>query len=153
ARVVLVCVFLEGVFVYGALSFIPAYIYQAFGTSLTKAGSLLMLFGLGGLSFVLCARGILRSYGERGLVCLGGLLTALSLLAMALVPAWGWLVPCCFLSGFGFYLLHNTLQVNATQMAPERRGVAVSAFAASFYLGQASGVGMGGIIVTVARIG
>ncbi|MDB5850872.1 MAG: transporter, partial [Rhodoferax sp.] len=46
-----------------------------------------------------------------------------------------------------FYMLHNTLQINATQMAPERRGAAVSAFASCFFLGQATGVGVAGILV------
>ncbi|HEY9280433.1 MAG TPA: MFS transporter [Eoetvoesiella sp.] len=151
AKIVLVCVFLEGTFIFGALSFIPAYIYEVFGTSLTAAGSLLMLFGLGGLSFVLCAKQVLRQFGERGVVCVGGLLAGISLIAMGLAPAWWWMVPCCFIAGFGFYLLHNTLQVNATQMAPERRGVAVSAFAASFYLGQATGVSAGGMLLMITR--
>jgi len=44
-------------------------------------------------------------------------------------------------------MLHNTLQINATQMAPERRGAAVSAFASCFYLGQSVGVGIGGALV------
>ena len=38
-------------------------------------------------------------------------------------------------------------QINATQMAPERRGAAVSAFASSFFLGQAAGVALAGVLV------
>jgi predicted MFS family arabinose efflux permease len=48
-------------------------------------------------------------------------------------------------------MLHNTLQINATQMAPERRGAAVSAFASCFFLGQAAGVATNGALV--AHIG
>jgi predicted MFS family arabinose efflux permease len=44
-------------------------------------------------------------------------------------------------------MLHNTLQVNATQMAPERRGAAVSAFASSFFMGQSLGVSLAGAAV------
>lgn len=43
-------------------------------------------------------------------------------------------------------MMHNTLQINATQMAPERRGTAVAAFASSFFLGQSVGVAVGGIV-------
>lgn len=68
----------------------------------------------------------------------------LSLLGIGFAPAWAWTVPGCFALGLGFYMLHNTLQVNATQMAPQRRGAAVSAFAASFFLGQSAGVSLGG---------
>ena len=44
-------------------------------------------------------------------------------------------------------MLHNTLQINATQMAPERRGAAVSTFASCFYMGQSVGVGIAGLMV------
>ena len=69
---------------------------------------------------------------------------AASLLAIAFAPAWPWVVAACAVLGFGFYMLHNTLQVNATQMAPDRRGAAVASFAACFFLGQSAGVSLGG---------
>jgi hypothetical protein len=47
----------------------------------------------------------------------------------------------------------NTLQTNATQMAPERRGTAVAAFACSFFLGQSVGVGVAGLVVDRAGTG
>ena len=46
----------------------------------------------------------------------------------------------CFFAGVGFYMLHNTLQVQATQMAPEARGTAVTLFACLLFLGQSLGV-------------
>ena len=59
--------------------------------------------------------------------------------------SWPWLaVPAIALIGLGFYMLHNTLQTNATQMAPERRGTAVSQFAASLFVGQSAGVASAG---------
>jgi predicted MFS family arabinose efflux permease len=60
-------------------------------------------------------------------------------------------VLACFAMGLGFYMLHNTLQTNATQMAPERRGAAVSAFAFSYFLGQSVGVSAAGW--AVIRVG
>jgi predicted MFS family arabinose efflux permease len=44
-------------------------------------------------------------------------------------------------------MLHNTLQTNATQMAPERRGAAVALFASAFFLGQSTGVAMASLAV------
>mgnify|MGYP003733900411 CR=1 FL=1 len=81
----------------------------------------------------------------------GGALLALSLLTVGLAPGWGWAPPACFVAGLGFYMLHNTLQINATQMAPERRGAAVASFASCFFLGQATGVALFGLVV--AQIG
>ena len=37
-------------------------------------------------------------------------------------------------------MLHNTLQVHATQMAPEARGGALAVFACSLFTGQSAGV-------------
>ena len=45
-----------------------------------------------------------------------------------------------FLAGLGYYMLHNTLQTNATQMTPTARGTAVSLFASAFFIGQSCGV-------------
>lgn len=47
-------------------------------------------------------------------------------------------------------MLHNTLQINATQMAPERRGAAVAAFAASFFIGQYVGIAIDGALLAVS---
>ena len=48
--------------------------------------------------------------------------------------------------GLAFYMLHNTLQTNATQMTPEARGTAVGLFSASLYLGQTAGVAAGAVV-------
>jgi len=67
---------------------------------------------------------------------------------------WWWAMPASFLSGLGFYMLHNTLQNNATQMAPERRGAAVASFAAAHFIGQSAGVALaGGLISNVSSQG
>ena len=39
-------------------------------------------------------------------------------------------------------MLHTTLQTNATQMAPEARGLAVSLFAFALFTGQSVGVAL-----------
>jgi ferritin-like metal-binding protein YciE len=43
--------------------------------------------------------------------------------------------PALIVRGFGIHMLHNTLQTNATQMAPEARGLAVSTFANVLFMG------------------
>jgi predicted MFS family arabinose efflux permease len=151
ARVVLATVFLEGAFLFGAFAFIASHLHRAHGVSLSVAGSLVMLFGFGGVLFAAAAGLLVRRLGEVGLARCGGVLLLASLLATGLAPQWWWAVPGCFIAGLGFYMLHNTLQTNATQMAPERRGAAVAAFASCFFLGQSVGVGLAGL--WVERIG
>lgn len=147
ARVVLATVFLEGAFLYGAFAFIASHLHHVHGISLSKAGSLVMLFGFGGFLFATTAAALVRRLGEVGLARWGGVLVCVSLAAIGLAPAWQWATPACFIAGLGFYMLHNTLQINATQMAPERRGAAVSAFASCFFLGQSFGVAAAGLLV------
>ena len=63
----------------------------------------------------------------------GGLMLGVAYLELAIGPAW-WLAPLADAAiGLGFYMLHNTLQTNATQMTPEARGTAVALFS-SMYL-------------------
>lgn len=147
ARKVLLTVFLEGAFLYGAFAFIASHMHHAYGMSLTSAGALVMLFGLGGFVFAVASATLVSRLGEVGLSLWGGVFVAVALLATGLAPVWWWAIGGCFGAGLGFYMLHNTLQINATQMAPERRGAAVSAFASCFFLGQSVGVGIAGLLV------
>jgi predicted MFS family arabinose efflux permease len=57
------------------------------------------------------------------------------------------IAPAMILLGLGIHMLHNTLQTNATQMAPEARGLAVSTFANVLFMGQAAGVWLAGLII------
>ena len=151
ARLILMTVFMEGFFLYGPFAFIASHLHHDFGMTLSKAGSLVMLFGFGGLLFALLARPLVSRLGELGLVRWGGGMLATALIVVGLGPAWWWSIPSCLVAGTGFYMLHNTLQINATQMAPDRRGAAVSAFASSFFLGQSAGVSVCALLVE--RIG
>jgi predicted MFS family arabinose efflux permease len=136
---------------HGPFVFIASHVHRVFGLALSAAGALVMLLALGGFAFAILSRRLVAGLGETGLARWGGVLMSIALLAVAFAPAWQWVPVACFVLGLGFYMLHNTLQVNATQMAPERRGAAVSAFAACFFLGQSAGVSLGGLCID--RIG
>jgi predicted MFS family arabinose efflux permease len=144
ARTVMLTVFLEGALVLGAFAFFATHLHRTLGISLTRAGSAAMLFGLGGLLFALTTRHWLTRIGEIGLIRLGGYVVLLNMLVVAFAPGVVAATLACFTMGLGFYMLHSTLQTNATQMAPERRGAAVAAFALSYFLGQALGVAVAG---------
>jgi predicted MFS family arabinose efflux permease len=98
------------------------------------------LFGLGGMGYMALARQLVRRFGERGLALLGGAVAGIGAMVLGLSPWWQLAIPASLLSGFGFFMLHNTLQTNATQMAPSARGTAMSMFAAILFLGQSIGV-------------
>ncbi len=140
ARVVLFTVFTEGVLVFGPLAFIPSYLHHEAGLSLTQGGMVMMSFGVGGFSYTFFARYFVGLLGEVGLSYVGGGLLGLGWLLLAIVSGWWIAIPSSYLLGMGYYMIHNTMQTNATQMTPKVRGTAVSLFASLFFLGQSLGV-------------
>jgi len=150
ARVVVVVVFVEGVLVFGALAFVPTHLHFVRGMDLSRAGMMLLAYGMGGIGFALAVRRVMRWLGETGLAVGGAMLLAAGFLAVALAP-WAALAPlACLVAGFGFYMLHNTLQTHATQMAPQRRGAGMALFASSFFIGQSVGVAAAGALAQAA---
>ena len=144
ARVVVLAVFAEGVFLLGPMAFLPAYLHQRFGLALSAASALIALYAVGGLFYTMLARHLVRRLGERRMVLYGGIVMGLGFLAWYGTPA-AWLAaPIALAVGFGTYLFHNTLQTNATQMAPAMRGTGMALFAFCFFNGQAIGVSLAG---------
>ena len=56
----------------------------------------------------------------------------------------------CLLAGFGFFAMHNTLQVQATQLSAGSTGLAVSVFSCSLFIGQSIGVTAGALVIARA---
>ena len=71
----------------------------------------------------------------------------LSFLALALAPVWWLSFGAIAVIGLAFYMVHNTLQVNATQMAPTARATAIGIFSSALYVGQGAGVAAAAPIV------
>lgn len=146
-RIMLIAVFLEAFAMYGAFAFIGADLVHRLGTSFAVAGLTLAVFGAGALSYSFSARWLLALVGERGLVVLGGVTLATAFALLATAQSLTFAIPAMVLLGLGFYMLHNTLQTNATQMAPEARGLAVSLFAFFLFMGQSIGVALAAPLV------
>jgi predicted MFS family arabinose efflux permease len=139
-RWVLAMVGLEGALMTGVLAFVPAHLAQRHGLGTAAAGSVLALFGVGGLLYSRNARRLIRALGERGMAMAGSVLLGLALPVLAWAGHWAAAMPACLLAGAGFYMLHTTLQTQATQMAPAQRGSAMALFACILFLGQSAGV-------------
>jgi len=126
---------------------VGADLHLRFGLSFTLVGLIVGAFGLGGLTYAATVPLLVARFGQTGLAQLGGLTLGLSFLALALAPVW-WIAPVAVTAiGLGFYMLHNTLQTNATQMSPQARGTAVSVFSAALYIGQSLGVAAGSLVI------
>jgi predicted MFS family arabinose efflux permease len=131
---------IEGALAFGTLAFVPSQLVQHLGLSASVAGGLMALYGIGGLVYSQQAKRWLGWLGERGLVQLGSSWVALGLLLLAWTHDIVLGGAGCLLMGLGFYMLHNTLQTQATQMVPEARGSAVTLFACMLFFGQSTGV-------------
>lgn len=139
-RTMLATVFLEGFAMFGAFAFVGAELHLRFGISLAAAGLMLAVMGIGAMLYVLSASYLVRRLQQTGLVRWGSLLIALGYVTLAVMPAVWFAIPGIIAVGLGFYMFHNTLQTNATQMAPEARGLAMSLFAFTLFVSQSVGV-------------
>ena len=146
ARVIVGTVFIEGMLVFGATAFIPTHLHLDRGTDLGVAGLALVPYAVGGAIFAIFAARFVRVLGEVKLARFGSVLLMIGILLVAWSPHIAVAAGGCLLAGLGFYMLHNTLQTNATQMAPTRRGVAVALFASFFFIGQSVGVAIAGFL-------
>jgi len=122
---VLAFVTAEGFLLFGGLTYLAAFLRHDFDLSYAVIGFVLAGFGGGGLIYAITVTRLVAWLGERGMAALGGaLMAAGSRAARSATPG-----PCCAgraRRGLGFYMHHATLQTNATQMAPEARGLAIA---------------------------
>jgi len=139
SRVVLLIAFAEGAAGFGVLAMWASHLQRGIGMSMSGSGAVVALFGLGGMAYMASARRLIPKLGQHGLSQAGGMLMGLCALVVAFSPVWPPVAAASLLAGFGFFMFHNTMQANATQMAPGARGTAVSLFSASLFMGQSAG--------------
>jgi len=146
ARTIVAVAFLEFALMFGAFTYVGADLHLRFGVSFTLVGLFVGTFAIGGLIYSLSVRRLVQRFGQIGLSAFGGAMLAAAFAVLAFEPT-AFTAPLAITAiGLGFYMLHNTLQTNATQMTPEARGTAVAIFSSSLYLGQTAGVAAGGVI-------
>jgi predicted MFS family arabinose efflux permease len=150
ARFLLLAVFLEGAIFFGGFTYISADLRARFGLSFSVIGAIVAGFGVGSILYATGVRRLVELLGERGLVIGGGVVGMLGYLTLAGAPIWMTAPLATAALGFGYYMLHNTLQTNATQMLPEARGTAVAGFSSALFLGQSAGVALAAPLVNRA---
>jgi predicted MFS family arabinose efflux permease len=142
ARFILLITGLEGALLQGIYPFVSADLHLRFGLSFTTIGVVVGFFAIGGLLYAATVKPLMRRLGQTGIAKAGGAVMGLSFLTLAVEPVW-WLAPLATLGvGLGFYMLHNTLQTEGTQMAPAARGTSLALFASVYFLGQTAGVAL-----------
>jgi len=142
ARVMLLTVGLEGALFQGVFPYVSADLHLRFGLSFTAIGLIIGVFATGGLIYAATVHSLMRRLGQIGIANAGGVLMGLSFLTLAIEPVWHFAPLAVLGIGLGFFMLHNTLQTEATQMTPEARGTSVALFASMYFIGQTVGVAL-----------
>src|SRR3954470_17414851 len=142
-------VFLEGLAIYGIMPFLGDLLRSRGTGGLREAGFVIGALGLGGLLYSFVVPLILRFASRPAMMAAGGGVAALGLGGAGLAVAWGAQMACMVVLGFGFFLLHNSVQTEVTELAPSARASAFSLHAFSFFMGQALGPMVYGVTLPV----
>lgn len=145
SRNVCIAVGLEAFFFYGAFAYLGAFLREDFGLGFTAIGVIVAGFGVGGLVYSLLVRVLVHRLGPDRMVRAGAALLLACFALLAALPWWP-LAPAAVVGlGLAYYMMHNTLQTLATEMAPQARGAAIAVFAFCLFFGQSLGVAAAGL--------
>ncbi len=139
AVVCFAAVFAEGIIIFGLLPYVAVLLENRGAGGLRESGFVLAGFAVGGFMYTALVGLLLGRLGLYNLIRAGGLVCALGIAALALHVSWPVEMALFAVVGVGFYMIHNSLQTQATELAPANRGSAVAAHAFFFFLGQAAG--------------
>lgn len=140
AAICFAAVFIEGLSILGLMPHVAEMLERAGAGGIREAGFVLAGLGLGGLVFTFTVGPMLRVLrGQMNLIRGGGLLAGLGMLVVAQASSWPVEMAAFCVIGIGFYMLHNSLQTQATELAPSNRGAALALHAFFFFFGQAVG--------------
>ena len=140
AKVCFSAVFCEAIFIHGLFPFVAILLLAAGERALAIAGTRDRCVRNRRRCSIRCrSRCWSPGFPTGGLMIVGGTLAAIGLALTALHFPWYVQVGIFFMMGFGFYLLHGSIQVHVTELSPTARGSATSLHSCFFYLGQAVG--------------
>lgn len=140
AKICYGAVFIGGVCLFGLFPHVAALLEQRGAGSIREAGFVIAGAALGGVAYAVFVRRILSVLGgQMNMIRAGGLIAGLGLALCALHLSWPQEMAAFSVLGIGFYMIHNSLQTQATELAPTARGAAVSLHAFFFFMGQAFG--------------
>ncbi|WP_336490328.1 MFS transporter [Methylobacterium nigriterrae] len=140
ARVLFTAVFIEAITIFGIFPHLAPLIEARGEGGPREAGLALAGFAVGGLLYSALVGLLLRVLGQSRMLIVGGAICSGALLVVGSAGRWQVDGAALLAMGLGFYMLHNTFQVQVTEVAPGARASAVALHAFSFFCGQALGV-------------
>ena len=150
AKVCYGSVFIEGVAIFGLFPFVALLLLAAGEARASIAGLVLGGFSLGGVIYSAIVAVLVNRFKVETLMLGGGLLCALSMAVIAFEFSWPIQFVAFTVFGFAFFLMHGSIQVQATELSETARGAATSLHAFFFFMGQAVGPVLFGLgLVTI----
>ena len=143
----------EGLLIFGVFPFVAPVLMEHGAAGAFQAGLTIAAFAIGGVAYSAVVRRLIASLGQWGMMKAGGLAAGLAYLVIAFPVPWPVVSLAFLVAGFGFYMLHNTMQTQATELAPTARGSALALFASCFFIGQGIGPVLYGYISTHTGFG
>ncbi len=133
-------VLLDGMAVTGLVPFVAILLEMRGEGGLREAGFVISGLALGGLLYTFTVSRVLPLVGGmHNMLRFGGAIAALGMAIIAHGGFWPWQMATFVVIGFGFFMLHGSLQAQATDVAPDLRGTSVSMHSCAFTLGNAIG--------------
>jgi predicted MFS family arabinose efflux permease len=139
ARVCYTAVFIEGCCVLGLFPYVASFLFEQGVTSLSIGGLVIAGFAVGGLFYTLSVSRLLPRLGVNRMMTSGAVLMGLQLAIIAFGPRWQLQAVNFILMGWGFYMLHGSLQVFASELSVQARATALSLHSFFFFMGQTVG--------------
>jgi predicted MFS family arabinose efflux permease len=139
AKVCYSAVFIEGCCVLGLFPYIASFLFEQGVTSLSIGGLVIAGFAVGGLFYTATVSRLLPLIGVNGMMMSGAVLMSVQLAIIAFGPRWQFQAFNFVLMGAGFYMLHGSLQVFASELSVEARATALALHSFFFFMGQTVG--------------
>lgn len=132
-------VFLEGLVLNGCYPFIAPLMTERGLGGPREAGFIITGVGLGALLFTLVVKRLLQIMPRYRLMTAGGGLALMGPLALSFPLAWQPLAVFFTLTGFGYMMVHNSIQTEVSEVAPQSRASAFAMHSCSLFVGTALG--------------
>jgi predicted MFS family arabinose efflux permease len=132
-------VFIEGCCVLGLFPYLAAFLFDLGETSLVIAGIVIAGFAVGGLFYTMSVSRFLPRLGVNGMMITGAALVGLQLAVVGFGPSWKIQAISLVFMGWGFYMLHGSLQVFSSELSVAARATALSLHSFFFFMGQTLG--------------
>lgn len=139
ARVCYGTAFIIGGMTFGVLPHIAPILASQNNGGVREAGFIIAGLAIGSMVLSVSIPIVLRLFARPAMIITGGVILCLAFIAYSFGFTWPIQVGIMAFVGIGFFMVHNSIQAEVSEIAPNNRATAFSGHAFSFFLGQTLG--------------